>query len=58
MSDYSCIVCDLQEHVSPHYNVLPEAVCCCLQTCNYDQSLVVTDTKTPTKFQVMIMLCF
>ena len=32
--------------MSPHYNVLPEAVCCCLQTCNYDHSLVVTDTKT------------
>ena len=36
--------------MSPHYNVLPEAVCCCLQTCNYDQSLVVTDTNTLTSF--------
>ena len=25
------------------------------QTCNYDQSLVVTDTKTPLKFQVLIL---
>ena len=29
-----------------------------LQTCNYDQSLVVTDTNTPTKFQVLILLHF
>ena len=33
MSNYTflaCIVCDLEEYMSPHYNVLPEAVCCCL----------------------------
>ena len=42
----------------PHYNVLPELLftCkpCCLQTCNYYQSLVVTDTNTPIKFQVLL----
>ena len=27
---------------------------CCLQTCNYDQSLVVMDTNTPTKFQLLM----
>ena len=37
-------------YMSPHCNVLPEAVCCCLQTCNYDQSLVVTDTNTPSSY--------
>ena len=37
--------------MSPHYNVLSEAVCCCLR--NYDQSLVVTDTITT--FQVFIL---
>ena len=25
-----CIVFDLEGYMSPHYNVLPEAVCCCL----------------------------
>ena len=47
--------------MSPHYNLLPEAVCCCLlvnHTCNYDHTLVVTDTNTPTKFQVLILLPF
>ena len=40
--------------MSPHYNVLPEAVCCLLVFSNYDQYLVVTDTNT--KFQVLILL--
>ena len=30
MSNYTFIVCDLEGYMSPHYNVLPEAVCCCL----------------------------
>ena len=67
MSNYTFIVCivfDLEGYMSPHYNVLPEALClftckpCCLQTCNYDHSLVVTDTNTPTKYQVLILLTF
>ena len=33
MSNYTSIVrivFDLEGYMSPHYNVLPEAVCCCL----------------------------
>ena len=33
MSNFTFIACvfsDLEKHMSPHYNVLPEAVCCCL----------------------------
>ena len=33
ISNYTFIVCivfDLEGYMSPHYNVLPEAVCCCL----------------------------
>ena len=33
MSNYTFIVCivfDLEGYMSLHYNVLPEAVCCCL----------------------------
>ena len=26
--------------------------------CNYDQSLVVTDTNTPSKFQLLLLLTF
>ena len=56
--NYTFIACIVEGYMSPHYNVLPGAVCCCLQTCNYDHSLVVTDTNTPTKFQVVILLTF
>ena len=31
---------------------------CCLQTCNYDQSLVVTDTNTPTNFKFKYCFVF
>ena len=51
ISLYTFIAC-IEKHMPPHYNVLPEAVFCCLlvnnvvlPTCNYDQSLVVTDTN-------------
>ena len=30
MSNYTFIVFDLEGYMAPHYNVLPEAVCCCL----------------------------
>ena len=30
MSNYTSIVCIVEGYMSPHYNVLPEAVCCCL----------------------------
>ena len=45
MSTYNfiaCLVLDLEKHTSP------------LQTCNYDQSLVVMDTNTPSKFYCFV----
>ena len=30
ISNFTFIVFDLEGYMSPHYNVLPEAVCCCL----------------------------
>ena len=45
MSNYSFIVCivfDEGEHMSPRYNILPEAACCCL--------LVVYKHVTMTSF--------
>ena len=53
-SNYTFIACTvfyLEKHMSPHYNVLP----CkprCLQTCNYDQSLVGTDTNKNSSFDI------
>ena len=46
--------------MSPHCNVLPEAVCCCLLV-NHVVYIHVTMTSllwlwTPTKFQVLILL--
>ena len=49
MSNYPFIVV---EYMSPNYNVLFT----CKQCCNYDQSHLVMDTNTPTKFQVVILL--
>ena len=48
MSPHSIIMCCLLLTCKP----------CCLQTCNYDQSFVVSDTNTLTKFQVLILLPF
>ena len=53
MSNYTFIAFDLEEHMScTAQGSLLLFTCkpCCLQTCNYDQSLLITDTNTPTKF--------
>ena len=55
MSNYTFIACIIWSTFLPllciAWGCLLLFTCkpCCLQTCNYDQSLVVMDTNTPTK---------
>ena len=45
-------------HMWSHYNVLPGAICCCLQRNKYDQSLRVMDIYILTKFQLLYVVSF
>ena len=49
------LVCAIYDHIYVSIDVLPEAVCCCLQTCNFIVIFMLMNNVCVTSYKLIIM---
>ena len=49
------LVCAIYDHIYVSIDVLPEAVCCCLQTCNFIVIFMLMNNVCVTSYKPIIM---